>query len=120
MDLPSLGRVVQELFSAGLAPSSQQNYLTGTRCYVSFCTRAHLNPFPVTKQILTYFVGWMYTSNLASSTVKNYLAAVRHSQIALGMGDPHMGGMPQLEYVLKGAKRKTSSSSRTRLPMDYP
>ena len=29
--------------------------------------------------------------------IKSYLAAVRHSQVALGVGD-----MPQLEYVSEG------------------
>lgn len=71
----------------------------------------------MTESILTHFVAWLYSTNLASSTVKNYLAAVRHSQISLGMGDPQMGTMPQLEYILKGVKRKAQSSSRTRLPI---
>ena len=52
------------------------------------------------------------------STVKNYLAAIRHFQIALSLGDPDMGNMPQLEYVIKGLKRSaTYSSKRSRLPI---
>ncbi len=74
-------------------------------------------PFPVMESMLAHFVAWLYSSNLASSTIKNYLAAVRHTQISLGMGDPHMGMMPQLEYVLKGMKRKTPSTPRTQLPI---
>ena len=35
--------------------------------------------------------------------MKSYLAAVRHAQIAMGLGDPVMVKMPHLQYVLKGA-----------------
>ena len=44
-----------------------------------------------------YFVALLYRDSLSSGTIKSYLAAVHHSQIALGVGD-----MPQLEYVSKG------------------
>ena len=47
---------------------------------------------PVTEQVLTAFVEYLYTEKLSPSTVKNSLAAVRHAQIALGLGDPQMGG----------------------------
>ena len=51
-------------------------------------------------------------------TIKSYLAAIRHTQISLGLGDPEMGGMTRLEYVVKGCKRKaTNASKRTRLPI---
>ena len=50
--------------------------------------------------------------------VKGYLAAVRHSPIGLGLGDPHIGDMPQLEYVVNGLKQMyCPASSRTRLPI---
>ena len=56
-----------------------------------------------------------------AGTVKSYLAAVRHSQIAIGLGDPHMSDMPQLEYVVKGLKKKTAGApQRTRLPITPP
>ena len=55
------------------------------------------------------FVAFLYREQLSGSTVKNYLAAIRHSQITLGMGDPHMGDMHRLDYVVKGLKRQTRS-----------
>lgn len=52
------------------------------------------------------------------STVKSYLAAVRHAQIALGLGDPRIASMPKLEYVTKGFRRTTSGrEKRPRLPI---
>jgi len=65
-----------------------------------------------------YFVALLYRDSLSSGTIKSYLAAVRHSQIALGQGDPHLGDMPQLEYVSKGVKKMTACrSARPRLPI---
>jgi hypothetical protein len=43
------------------------------------------------------FVAFLYREKLSGSTVKNYLAAIRHSQISAGMGDPDMGGMACLD-----------------------
>ena len=50
--------------------------------------------------------------------IQSYLAAVRHAQIALGLGDPHISEMPRLEYIMKGFKRQTAGSGKnTRLPI---
>lgn len=118
MDVSSLEALVQDLFSAGLAPSSQRNYQSGTRRYLKFCTDTLINdPFPTTEPTLTLFVAWLHAQNLSSGTVKNYLAAVRHSQISLGLGDPQMGSMPRLEYVVRGMKRKAQTVKQPRLPV---
>lgn len=67
---------------------------------------------------LTAFVAGLYTEGLTAGTAKSYLAAVRHAQIAIGLGDPHMSNMPQLEYVIKGMRKKTARApQRTRLPV---
>lgn len=60
----------------------------------------------------------MYQEGLSAGTMKSYLAAVRHRQIAMGLGDPVMVRMPQLQYVLKGARRRLAGRpKRTRLPI---
>ena len=67
---------------------------------------------------LAQFVASLYLEGLAASTVKCYLSAVRYSQIAVGLGDPRIHSMPQLEYVLKGMKRRTAGrASRERRPI---
>ena len=48
-----------------------------------------------------------------TSTVKFYLAAVQHAQIALGL---EIGGMPQLQYVPKGLCKKDGEQIKTNLP----
>ena len=118
MDPPVLEKLVQELFAAGLAPGTQRNYRSGERRYLRFCADCEQSPFPVDEQVLSTFVAYMYQQGLSVPTMKSYLAAVRHKQIALGLGDPVMSKMPQLQYVLKGVKRKqVGKPKRVRLPI---
>ena len=118
LDVPDLGPVVRELFSAGLALSTRRNYKTGSKRYLEFChSQRTKSPFPVSEQTLCRFVAWLHMQHLSSSTANNYLAAVRHSQVALGLGDPKMASMAQLEYVIRGMKRTAQTSKRTRLPI---
>ena len=63
------------------------------------------------------FVAYLYKEGLKAGTIKSYLAAVRHAQIALGLGNPHMEHMPQLEYIVRGVKKRTSGPSQPRLPI---
>ena len=41
--------------------------------------------------------------------MKHYLAALRYTQISLGLGDPQICNMPQLEYIIKGGKKQLSN-----------
>ena len=61
------------------------------------------------------FTAYLFKEGLKGGTIKNYMAAVRHSQISMGLGDPQMSNMPQLGYIIRGIKRVTGSSPRTRL-----
>ena len=63
------------------------------------------------------FIAFLFTENLAPSTIKTYLAAVRYEQISRGLGDPIMPQMPQLEYAIKGGKRLSKSKKHTHLPI---
>jgi len=45
------------------------------------------------------------------------MSAVRHAQISMGLGNPHMSDMPQLGYIIRGIKRVTGGPPRTRLPI---
>ena len=109
---------VQELFSAGVADSTQRVYKSGDKRYNNFCSMFGLTPYPVTESQLSYYVAHLYREGLSAGTVKSYLAAIRHSQIARGFGDPRMSGMPRLEYIVKSVKRKaTGTITRDRLPM---
>ena len=116
--ISSLVPTVQELFSAGIANSTQRVYKFGDKCYNDFCNNFCLTPYPVIESSLSYFVAYLYKERLSAGMIKSYLAAVRHSQIARGLGDPNISWMPRLEYIVKGVKRKvTSMSASTRLPV---
>ena len=49
-------------------------------------------------------VAHLHNEGLAPGMMKSYLAAVRHEQISMSLGDLHIAQMPQLEYVLKETK----------------
>ena len=109
--------VVSDLFSAGLALSTKRTYRSGTNRYIRMCSLANVTPFPVSEKSLCLFVGHLFADRLSSQTVKSYLAAVRYSQISLGLGDPRVDAMPQLGYVLRGAKKLAKKGKKPRLPI---
>ena len=76
---------------------------------------AGLSPYPVTENTLMLFIAHLHNEGLSPGTMKSYLAAVRHEQGSIGLGDPHITQMPQLEYVLKGAKHLATAGTRKRL-----
>ena len=65
-------------------------------------------PFSATETKLAQFVAWLYRKNLSGSTEKNYVAAVRHSHIAMGLGDPQIGSMPQQRHRLDSLSHQAS------------
>ena len=71
-------------------------------------------PFPVNEQ-LSRFAAYLFKEGLKGGTIKNYMAAVRHAQISVGLGDPRMNDMSQLEYIIRGIKR--GNYWGTRLPI---
>ena len=118
MVVAQLAPVVQDLFTAGIAQSTQRTYRSGEKRYIHFCQRIGLGPFPATEQCLTLFAAHLFKEGLVAGTVKSYLSAVRHAQIAAGLGDPRVGEMPQLEYVVKGIRKQTANKGRgKRLPI---
>ena len=120
LDIASLDTVVQELFASGLAGSTQKVYHTGSRRFSSFCEWTGISkPFPVSEGTLMRFATYLYRDGLKAGTIKSYLAAVRHTQITLGLGDPKMHSMPQLEYVVRGIKKMVDNSVRPRLPRSH-
>ena len=73
--------------------------------------------FPVSEDVLTRSVAHLYKEGLKASKIKSYLASIRHAQIALGLGNPHIEEMSRLEYVTRGVKRLASGPTRSRFPI---
>ena len=117
MDVPELASAVQELFAAGLAPSTHKAYQSGRTHYLCFYEAAQSTPYPATESTLLLFIAHLHKSRLAHGTIKLYLAAIRYDQISHGLGNPAIHAMPRVEYILKGAKKSTPLSTRWRLPI---
>ena len=74
-----------------------------------------VSPHPVAEHQLSKSVAFMYKEALSARTMKT---AVRHKQIAMGLGDPVIVRMPQSQYVLKGACRRLAGGPKwMRLPI---
>ena len=88
----------------------------------NFCVRYHVHdPFPVSENLLCSFAAFMADEGLAPQTVKSYLAAIRNTQLSLGLPDPReQSSLPVLRRVLAGISRSRvgrGQPSRIRLPI---
>jgi hypothetical protein len=95
------------------------------RRFTSFCDRYQVqDPFPVTERLLCSFAAFLGDEGLAPQTVKSYLAAIRNTQLSLGLPDPReQSALPVLRRVLAGISRSRigrSRPARIRLPMTAP
>ena len=110
----------QRYFAQSLSSSSARSYGSAQSRYVEFCHCFSLVPYPLNETLLCSFVTFLDQEGLKHQSIKCYLSALRHAQIANGFPDPRIGlDHPRLEGILRGIKRSQapSSSSRTRLPI---
>jgi len=110
--LKGLVMTVHGLSAASLADSTERVYKLGGNRYMEFYRKMGLKALPV-----SLFAAYLYLEGLVAGSVKRYLSATRHLQIVAGLGDPKMGAMPQLEYVLKGLKKKVAAQSTMTIMM---
>ena len=80
----------------------------------------NVDPFPVSESLLCYFVASLGQQRLAPSTIKTYLAGIRHAQIVRGYPAPReSSSLPQLGLLQAGVKRvhaeQGSTTTRRRL-----
>ena len=79
-----------------------------------------MQAFTTSESTLCLFVTLLYQEGLAGSSAKSYLAAIRYSQIAMGLGDPKMSEWPRLGYIVRGFKKLTAAHRRKeRLPVAH-
>ena len=94
------------------------SYVSSLRRYLTFCTSFALNPLPLSEPTLCRFVASLYISGLQPGSVRQYLSAIRFSQIAVGGTDPAYSTLSQLHYVLRGMCRLRPTRARqSRLPI---
>ena len=105
---------MQQLQGAALSPATKQAYATGIKCYMSFCRKYSITPFPTTQLTLCYFVAYL-SRQVQHATIRLYIAAVRAEQMSQGLEDP-LKDTQQLSWLLRGVQRR--SKTRTRLPIN--
>ena len=111
---------VERYFRSGLAPSTQNCYDSAKCRFLHFCKRTGLSPLPLSENLLCRYMASLADEGQSPKTIKSYLSATRHLQIAMSLPDPRMGEMARLEQVIKGAKReyaKRNPETRVRLPI---
>ena len=91
--------------------------------YLSFCLRMQSLPLPASEQTLLFFITHLGQLNLAHTTIKVYLLAVRNLHISSGhfkVFDSQLS--PRVERVLKDIKISQAKTKPpcTRLPITSP
>ena len=104
LDLQELDKAVKFYFQSGIAASTQKAYNSVKKRYIMFCSDKGPIPLPATENQLCLYVSTLADQKLCHSTIKSYLAAIRHLHIAQDFGDPHLNRMAKLEQVLKDIK----------------
>ena len=108
-------------FAQSLSASSTRSYSSAQSRFIKFCHQFSLPPYPLNETLLCSFASFLAEEGLKLQTIKCYLSALRHAQIANGFPDPRIGvDHPRLECILRGIKRSQASApsqSRTRLPI---
>ena len=100
--------------------STHKLYLCGQQRYVSFCQQFHILPSPTTEYTLLLFITSLALSNLAHTTIKAYLSAVRSLHIQSEVLHTFSAQLtPRVEMVLRGIKKAQCDkrSPRVRLPI---
>ena len=106
---PSIGPLLAGsiYFQEGLALTTRRSYNSTMKKFSTFCDRFQVSdPFPVTEHLLCSFAAFMADSGFATQTVKSYLAAIRNTQLSLGLPDRREQSLlPILKRVLAGIGR---------------
>ena len=109
-----LANITNHLINNSLALSSRKTYSSAQARYLNFCSRMKLNPLPANQQQLILFAADL-SQTIAYTSMRTYLAAVRHLHISKGYADPLCGSM-QLELLMKGACRTKPGLSASNHP----
>ena len=104
-----------------IAPATRAAYASAQRRYATFCQQFKIaDPYPLSEGTLCRFVAFLAHEGLKHRTIKAYLSGLRFAQIHHDLGNPFIGYLPRLEYVLAGVKRSeayTGAAPKPRLPI---
>ena len=109
---------IQNYLSHSVAASTRKTYSSGERRFLNFCTlhSPHKStPITTDEETLFQYVAYL-AKTIKHSSIKGYLAAVRHLHICSGYG-LDLKKFIRLQLVCRGIKRSQGDSSRIRLPI---
>ena len=115
-----LNSITHRYLNEGLAPATKRTYSTGKRRFISFCSTSGKRVLPATESGLLLFVSHLASNNISHTTIKTYLAAIRHMHVLAGMHTSFEEQLtPRLHLALKGVKRTQAIANprRARLPI---
>jgi hypothetical protein len=103
-------------------------YSSAYRTFVQFLemhslwTTDGVAPPIISEHTLAYFVAYCVQRNLRYTTIKQYLAGIRHFYVAYGVPTPLCApaSLSCLQLILRGVKKSQTSSRATRLPITFP
>ena len=110
----------QHLLSKALADSTQKTYASAQRKFLDFCFQFKLlnqngSAVPASELTILRFIGSLCDS-CQPSTIRVYLSAVRSLHVMHGFPDPLLDCC-RVPLVLKGARRISSKSKVSKLPI---
>jgi len=109
---------IQKYLSLSVAASTKQTYTSGERRFLDFCTLhspRKSTPLPTNEETLIQYVAYL-AKTIKHSSIKGYLAAVRHLHIRSGY-DLDLKEFLRLQLICRGIKRSQGDSTRIRLPI---
>ena len=115
LDISSLEGDVQRYVELGLASATRKTYQAGISRLYQFCTMYSVSdPLPVSQSLLCAFVSYLANVGLAYTTIKTYVSAIRHLQIARDLPEPRAMPMPKLALVERGIQNARAANGVNR------
>lgn len=114
-----LNEDIQHYINLSVATTTKQTYGTGERSFVTFVNwlkkKSVEQCLPADEALLTEYAAYL-AKTIKYSSIKTYLAAVRHYHIRHGF-QLNLHKMLRLQLVLRGIKRSQGDKIRVRLPI---
>ncbi|CAB3978545.1 Retrovirus-related Pol poly from transposon 412 [Paramuricea clavata] len=110
---------IEYYIDLSVAASTKQTYSAGEKRFIAFVKlyRPHEGKhlLPASEETLVQFLAYL-AKTIKHTSIKNYLAAVRHFPIQNGF-PLDCQKMSRLQLVLRGIKRSQGDEKRVRLPI---
>ena len=105
-----------EIYSNGLAVSTQKSYSTGQKC-LDCCNKLKLDPIPPSECTISSFISQLGMNGLSLSTVKSCMPAVQNMLINAGVSSMELY-TPRVELI-RGIKRVKVNQASSQNPRHH-